>query len=259
MRQRGWLILLFVLAAATAGCTSKNFLVSAKDYQNTVKTLGVLPLLVDAESDVIHPERSGVIQLLKTHSQGKTAYLVDELKGSKSYYDVRLIGGDADDLFANLIQGRELVTRPGSFYRSYRLNTAYAGELCRKNLVDGILVIVLNGVVTPRKFWDRTPITYLETNYNLIVESAQVISTNGQMLWEYSGDPDSPFLTLQYPDFDEAHYNKTDGVKLKFVTLKGLETALQEPSSSLLGQDSVPRVYRQMLDRVADQMKLGWW
>ena len=258
MKRKICFIILFVLAAASIGCTNKNFLVSNKDYQSAVKTLGVIPLLVDSGSDIIHPEREAVIHLVKTNNEGKTSYLIEKLKDHKGYFDVRPVTGDVDDLFANLVRGRELVTRPDSFYRSYQVNTGYAGELCRKNLVDVILIIVLNGVMTPQKYWDRTRLSYLQTDYNLLVESALVVAADGRLLWEYSGDPASPFLALQYPDFDEAHYNKTNKVRLKFITLDGIEKALQEPSSPWLDQDSTPKVYRNMLNRVAKELKPGW-
>ncbi|NLC71560.1 MAG: hypothetical protein GX751_09405 [Desulfuromonadaceae bacterium] len=258
MRKWVWFIVLLALMATLVGCTNKNFLISGKDYQATVKTLGVLPLLVDSGSDITHPDREAVLQLIKTNNQGKIDYLVEKLKSSEGYFDVRPVMGDVDDLFINLIQGKELVTRPGSFYRSYQVNNAYAGELCRKNMVDGVLIIVLNGVVTPRKYWDRTRISYLQTDYNLVVESALVVSADGKLLWEYSGNPSAPFLPLQYPDFDEAHYNKTNKVRLKFITLNGLEKTLQEPSSTLMEQNTVPKAYRKMLNRVADKLKPGW-
>ncbi|MBN1142551.1 MAG: hypothetical protein JXB25_12265 [Deltaproteobacteria bacterium] len=258
MRKMTWLAVLALLALGSAACSNSNFLISGKEYRNKVKTLGVLPLLVDTGSEIAHPDRQGILSLIQSGNRDQTSYLIQRLKRGGGYFDVRPVEGDPEDLFANLITGTELVARPDSFYRSYRFNGAYAGELARKNLVDGLLVIVLNGVATPRKHWDRTRINYLEAEYNLIVESAFVAAADGALLWEYSGNPSEPFLLLQYPDFDEAHYNKTNKVKIKWISLEGLERVLRENSLPFPGEQPIPRTYKEMLLRVADRLQL-WW
>jgi hypothetical protein len=62
---------------------------------------------------------------------------------------------------------------------------------------------------------------------------------------------------LQYADFDEAYYNKTDEVKIRFIGSEGIERTLSEPERTLFGRSELPRVYREALDRVVDALSPG--
>ena len=124
-------------------------------------------------------------------------------------------------------------------------------------MVDAILVVIFNGVDRDEKRWDRTKLTFLRANYNVILASAMVLTADGQVLWEYHGKPGESFLPLQYPDFDEAHYNKTEEVKIRHISLAGLERTLAERSNSLFSRASGPLPYQNLFDQLASELNPG--
>ena len=258
--KRHWMCMgmLALVMTVLAGCVSKDYLVSTTEYRSKVRTLGVVPLLVDTNSAIQHPERSAVIQLLRENNREKHAYLIQKLKKKADYFDVRQVAGDPAELFSALVSGSTPAVKKNDFYRGYQFNAAAVAEVCQKNAVDSLLIVALGGAQVPLTHWDRTRLGYLSTEYNVILASAAVVSRDGKMLWEYNSSPKDPFLELQYPDFDEAHYNKTNDVRLKFVSLDGVKRILQKTSTSLLNASVLPEVYEKLLDDVADHMNLGW-
>ena len=104
--------------------------------------------------------------------------------------------------------------------------------------------------------WDRTRVSYLEAPFSSILATAAVVLPSGQVVWEHQGT-DSPFLSLQYPAFDEAHYNKSAEVATRFITPAGLERHLAEPGRKWLRATVVPRPYQQLFDRLAAELKPG--
>ena len=258
--KRQWICvgMLALVMAVLAGCVSKDYLVSTTEYRSKVRTLGVVPLLVDTNSTILHPERSAVIQILRENNREKHAYLIQKLKKKEDYFDVRQVAGDPAELFSALVSGSTPAVKKNDFYRGYQFNAAAVGEVCQRNAVDSLLIVALGGAQVPMTHWDRTRLGYLTTGYNVILASAAVVSRDGKLMWEYNSSPKEPFLELQYPDFDEAHYNKTNDVRLKFVSLDGLKRMLEKTPTSLLNASVIPEVYEKLLDDVADHMKLGW-
>ena len=240
-----------------AACSGGTFHLSKKEYQQQVKTLGVLPLLVDTGSSVQHPQREAVFRLLQQHNAGKEEKLVELLRASKAYFDIRPVSGNPALLYRQLISGSQLAGETGTLYRSYQFNAAGAASLARDAVVDALLVVVLNGLDKVEKRWDRTLVDYLETSYNSIQVTAFVIMPDGQLVWEYPGRGSEKFLDLQYPDFDEAYYNKTDEVRVKFITVPGLDRTLGEQSSGVFSSEEYPKPYRDLFKSLAAALKPG--
>jgi len=111
--------------------------------------------------------------------------------------------------------------------------------------------------VRPTKRWDRRHLAYLEAPYNEIMATAAVVMPSGEVVWEYPGASDGPFLFLQYPDFDEAFYNRSEEVKIKYISLAGLDRTMGESERSLFGRTTFPARYLELFESVSAALKPG--
>lgn len=246
------LLLIFVLLA---GCGGGYFKVPKEEYQVRIRTLGVLPLLVDEKVSLGHPDESLIFELLQRENAGKDELLVEALRAQKGYFDVRRLGGHPQDLVYGLVQGRALGGEGKTLYRRYAFNAEAVRNITDGHVVDGLLVVILNGLQRPEKRWDRTRLKYLEADYSAIQVTAAVVTPTGEVVWEYPSPPGSEFLLLQYPDFDEAYYNRAEAVAIKDISIQGLRRALQERTRGLLGQEKAPEVYRKLFGDLAAQLQ----
>ncbi len=229
------IVILFLLLA---GCSSGIYNVPTKEYQQQVRTLGVLPLVVDTRSVVKHPEATEIFSLLRRAATGQSEVVVDALRKKKGYFDVRHINEPARVLAEKLLLKADVdeLGQP----RGYQLNLQVLAELCKDSVVDGILLLNLQSAVHNEKRWSRNTFETLITDYNDIMATASVVSADGRVLWEMSGVDAVTILALQYPDFDEAHFNKSDAVNLKFIGISGLEKTLLPVNEE--GQSQSPQI-----------------
>lgn len=251
--QRSMVILL--VALLLSGCSGGFFKIPKEEYRQTVRTLGVLPLLVDEASTITHPEREEVVALLRRTSAGQEGRLMELLRAQKAYFDVRPVTGDPRQLFASLVKTVRLRGEGEKLYRHYDFTDATVASLAQRNVVDALLVVILNGVERSEKRWDRMHLNYLEASYNDVVATAAVVLPSGEIVWEYPGE--EGFLPLQYPDFDEASYNKTDRVRVKYITPVGLERTLAEQDRGLLGKKAFSRRYQDLFDSMVAALRPG--
>lgn len=233
-------ILILSMVLLIAGCSSGIYNVPTKDYQQQVKTLGVLPLLVDGRSTILHPDKQAILELVRRASVGHSETIVESLRNKKGYFDVRLIP-EPPGLLAEKLLLRMDIDELGQ-PRGYQLDQQFLAELCRDSVVDGLLVVSLQGVVHNEKRWSRNTFETLITDFNDIVATASVVAADGRVLWEMSGADTVTILSLQYPDFDEAYFNKTDAVKLKFIGLAGLEKNLLPAPKQEGGKPQSPEI-----------------
>lgn len=240
-----------------AGCGNGFFKIPKDEYRQTVRTLGVLPLLVDANSTISHPEREAVVSLLRRTGAGAEDRLVEELQKKKSYFDVRLVAGDPGQLYSEVVMGSALRGDAEELFRHYDFNATNVAQLAQRNAVDALLIVVLNGVDRPAKRWDRRHLSYLQANFNDIEATAAVVLPSGEIVWEYPGSGAEGLLPLQYPDFDEAYYNRTEEVRIKFITVAGLERTLTEQEKGLLGGKSYSRSYQKLFGGIASALQPG--
>lgn len=242
--------LLVLLLLFTAGCAPKYFKVDPADYQKQVRTLGVLPLMVDDRTDYTLPRGEALVEVLRRSNRAQDAWLIDALKARKDYFDVRRVNDDPAQLFSRIVRGSTLRGSGDGLYRSYVFDQMAVGDLARENAVDGLLVVIFNGIIRNEKHWDRDRSTmeYLEASYNSVQATAAVVLTSGEVVWEYPGKPGDNFLLLQYPDFDEAYYNRSSKVNLKYVTVEGAERALGEHQGGFFVRSGQFRPYKALFD-----------
>lgn len=251
------LVAMVLGALLLAGCGGGFFKIPKEEYRQTVRTLGVLPLLVDAESTISHPEREAVVSLLRRTSAGGENRLLEMLQEKKSYFDVRPVAAEPGLLYAELVKGSTLRGEGEKLFRHYDFNATSVAQLAQRNAVDALLVVVFNGVDRPAKRWDRLRLSYLQANFNDIEATAAVVLPSGEIVWEYPGTGAEGLLPLQYPDFDEAYYNRTEEVRLKFITVAGLERTLTEQERGLLGKKSYSRSYQKLFSGITSALQPG--
>lgn len=249
-------VLVFI-ALALVGCTA----ITGKpqpDVPKRIKTLGVLPLLIDDET-VEYSNREGLVALLAEKNRGVDALLVEQLRKKGDFFDVRQVEGDPAGLLAAVVAERSLVGEKRGQHIDYGINATGIRELSDSHLVDGLLVVVINGVKRSEKRWNpnSTRFEYLVTNYRSLLYTAFVVDAAGQKLWERAVPAGDVFLRLDYPDFSEAYWNRTKEVLVKEISLPGLDRELSEVEKGLFVKTETPQKYSQMIRELVEQLKKG--
>lgn len=237
------------------GCTGGSYRISKKEYQSRVQVLGVLPLLVDYNSSVNYPQKEALYDLLSRSAAGKHEFLMKQLKEKKGYFDVRLLSVSPELTALSLLSGGNTHDESG-FPTGYVFDAATVAEMARQNVVDAILVVVFSGERVEEVRRSRTKLETLKTRYGDIRATAAVIDRNGEVLWQMAGPESFQALVLQYPDFDEAYYNKTDLVRVKNVSLAGIERVLDE-SPDEGGNKKLPEMYKKLFSEIVSGISPG--
>lgn len=252
-------VTLSIVAIVTLGCAQNFYNIPKETYEKKVRVLGVAPIFVDAGSDIKHPEKEALLTVVKEADRQNERELVRMLKESGKYFSVRFVEGDAEPLFAKLLARKEKRDDAGIVYNKYFFQPQEVRQLITDNTVDALLVVVVSGISKQDKVSSSNLFSYLETNYNDLIMTAQILDADGTLLWEYPnfrqpGRSYQVLLPLQYPDFDEAAANETDKVEVKFKTIAGITRALKKKEQDLLGRElRVSRRYAAVFD---DMMKL---
>ncbi|MBN1958522.1 MAG: hypothetical protein JXQ81_09235 [Desulfuromonadales bacterium] len=237
------------------GCASGSFQVSKKEYQTRVQVLGVLPLLVDAGSDINYPQKDLLFDLLARSAAGKHQSLVEQLKKKKGYFDVRPLSVSPELTALSLLSAGSPHDESGRPL-GYALDANTVAELARQNVVDALLVVVFSGAQVEETRRSRTMLETLKTRYSDVLATAAVVDRNGQVLWQLSGADSFQALVLQYADFDEAYYNKTDLVQIKNISLAGIERVLEEVPDAE-GRRQLPKMYQELFAEIASGISPG--
>jgi hypothetical protein len=240
----GFLLLVVLLA----GCSSGRFQVSENDYKQKVQVLGVLPLLVDRNSSLNYPEKDLLFDVLAQSAEGKHHQLAERLKEKKNYFDVRLLSNNSELTALSLLAGGSTHDDLG-WPLGYNFDKATIAEIAKKNVVDALLIVVFSGEQVEMTRYSRTKLEKLTTRYSDILATAAVVDRNGEVLWQLADQDSFEALVLQYPDFDEAYYNKTDLVRVKNITLSGIERVLDEDSDKN-GINELPEMYDNLFDEI---------
>ena len=242
--MRNWLAY-GVLLLLLAGCSWGEYQIPKQDYREHIQVLGVMPLLVDRAGTLDYPQREQLFDLLQRSVAGKHLALVERLREKKGYFDVRTLSADYGGIGTSPLESR---LAPDSAGRplGYQLNRQVVAELAQRNALDALLLVVVSGVQVEEKRFSRNLIESLRTRFDDVMATAMVVDQGGQLLWQLSGSDAFRIALLQYPDFDEAHFNRTDLVRVKNITLEGVARALAEPDGGEL-----PEVYDQLFKRIA--------
>ena len=243
-------ILIYGLLLMLAGCGWGQYNIPKEDYQAKVQVLGVLPLLLDSAAYFEYPQKETLFDLVARSAAAQQDMLVARLREEKGYFDVRALPGSTGLTAVSVLAG-ELPHAEDGRPAGYQFNAQAVKELAERNVVDAILVVVVSGAQVKETRRSRTLLESLETTYNDIVATAAVVDRNGKVLWQLGGDETTRILLLQYADFDEAYYNRTDMVQVKYIGIPGLEKALE-------GEDGdQPKSYKKLFDRIVSGISPG--
>lgn len=244
------LALLLLLSA----CSSGTYNVPKRDFQSRVQVLGVVPVLVDTGRTTNYPHSAEVYNILRESSQNSHYQLAEQLRAKKGFFDVRALDVNPDLTALSLLAGgsrHDEIGRP----LGYRLDPATVAELARRNVVDAVLIVVFSGEQVEENRRSRTRLEALRTTYSSIMATAVVVDRDGKVLWEMTGDKSFMAVNLQYPDFDEAHFNRTDQVRVKNISVEGARRIITDGAGE--NADQLPRLYRELFSNIVSAISPG--
>jgi hypothetical protein len=256
------LILLLAATGTMFGCAHNYYNIPQESLEKKVKTVGVAPLFVDAESDLKHPEKASLVALVQTFNAKNEKELIARLRGSNTFYAVRQVDGDPNRLWSTLLQNRERRQDGGVIYNKYFFKKDAVKQLMSEYGLDGLLLVTVNGLTRQDKVFASNLLSYLETDYNFLAMSAEMLDRDGEIIWEYPNFQQSlpisypMLLSLQYPDFDEAAANQSDKVDVKFKTIAGITRALaKSEKSSVSNGPDVSTLYAEQYNKMVGLLK----
>jgi len=252
---------LLLLLLLVFGCAQNHFNVPVENYASRVRTLGVVPIIIDEESDILHPQKEQLVSLVAQANRANEYQLVRELRGTGNYYSVSLLDGDPRQIFSSLYSRREKRDDASIQYNKYFWKIDELREYVKKNNLDAIMLIVVGGLSRTDKVYSGTKLSSLISDYNYLIMTAQVLDKNGAVLWEYPNFRGrmlkySPMIALQYPDFNEAEANMSDRVEVKFKSIEGISRRFSEKDRDMLLRETrIPRVYAEQFGEMVSLLK----
>jgi hypothetical protein len=243
------------------GCSNNYYNIPRESFENKIKIIGVAPIFVDSESDIRHPEKDALVNIIREQNIKNGKELAALLSDTGTFFSVRRLDEDADKLFLNLLFRRERRDDASVVYNKYFYKIPELKELITKNGLDALMLTVVSGLTREDTVRSGTLISYLKSDYNFLVISSQIFDADGNILWEFPNfrtrNPSFPaLLELQYPDFDEAKANATDSVDVKFKTIQGISRILdRSEDSSVPGGGKVSEAYVSVFKEMMDLLK----
>ncbi len=244
-------ITLMALLLTTLGCSQNYYNVPRESFEKKVRVIGVAPIFVDADSDIRLPDKEALVSLVKDTNEKNRRALISLLKEKGGFFAVRQLDDSPDTLFSELLFRRERRDDAGIVYNKYFFKGDALRNLITKNNLDAVMVVVVSGLTNRDKIFSSNLFSYLESDYNRLTVTAQILDTDGVVLWEYPNFRQrhlsySPLLVLQYPDFDEAKANESDNVEVKFKTIPGITRAFD--NSTDINGIKVSRLYKSIFN-----------
>lgn len=233
------LLLGLALLPLFSGCAHNYFNIPQDSVAEQVKVLGIVPIIVDSESDIRHPQREELIDLLIRQSRLYERSLTRLIKNTNSFYTVTMLDTDPQALFKEQLFRRERRDDASIQYNKYFWKTDGMSELIRKNSLDALMVVVISGITRPERIVSANLLETLEADYNYLIMTAQILDSKGNIIWEYPNFRSrslsyDPLINLQFPNFDEARANLSTKVQVKFKALEGIRRALEERRQDFL-------------------------
>lgn len=258
--KRLFVALLFV-SGTMLGCAQNYFNIPAENFAEKVKVLGVAPIFIDTDSDIIHPQKELLIPLISDLNRKYEPLLAGKLKSTGSFYAVTLLADEPHQLFRSLVSRREKRDDASIQYNKYFWKNDEVSAYIKKNRLDAVMVIVVSGLSKTSKIYSSNLLTSLETNFNFLTMTAQIIGPDGTVLWDYPNFRGRlftyyPLANLQYPDFSESEANLSRKTEVRFKSLDGLRRTLEHKRSDwLLRETPEPEVYGRLFDEMTSLIR----
>lgn len=256
------LMLSLTLLLLVNGCARNHFNVPQDSFAEQVKVLGVTPIILDADSDIRHPQRDELLALISAQNRLHERHLLRLIKNTDSFFTVTMLDADPKALFGELLFRRERRDDAAIQYNKYFWKTEALTDLIRKNSLDALMLVVVSGITRPEKISSSNLLDSLEADYNYLIMTAQIVDRKGNILWEYPNFRTrtlsyGPLLNLQYPDFDEAKANMSPKIQVKFKTMEGIKRALDKRRLDLLLREtSDTELYMNQFEEMSALIKI---
>ncbi len=231
--------MLLAAFAILAGCAQNHFNLPQEALAEKVKVLGIVPIITDTESDIRYPQKEELIALFSAENRNHERDLLRLVKNTNSFYTVTTLDVDPGATFKNLLFRRERRDDAAIQYNKYFWKEEPLAELMRKNSLDALMLVIVSGITRPDKVTSSNFMDSLESEYNFLIITAQIVDAKGTVLWEYPNFRRrsisyKPFINLQYPAFDEASANMSGRINIKFKTIEGIKRALDKKKKDIL-------------------------
>jgi len=252
--------LLFV-AGTMLGCAQNHFNIPAENFAEKVKVLGVAPLLIDTDSDINYPQKDLLLALISDLNRKYEPLLIRKLQSTGNFYAVTLQADEPRQLFTSLVARHEKRDDANTQYNKYFFKNDGIGAYIKNNRLDAVMVIIVNGLTKASKIYSSNLLTSLESDFNFLTVSAQILGPDGTVLWEYPNFrgrllPYYPLVNLQYPNFSESEANQTSKTEVHFKTLDGIRRTLEQKKSDLLLRETQePEIYGRVFDEMTALIK----
>lgn len=243
------------------GCSQNYFNVPQESVAEKVNILGVAPIIIDADSDIQHPDKAELTALLAEMNRKYESQLVRSLKSTGNYYAVALLDSDPQALFSSLLLNSEKRDDASIKYNKYFWKSDKLRDYMKRSNLDAILLVVVSGVSRNDKIYSGTLQSSVTSDYNYLIMTAQLLDTEGTLLWEYPNFrtrsiSHDPLINLQYPDFSEADANQSNKVIVKFKTITGIKNSLDKKKKDLLLRETPePELYSKQFDEMVSLLK----
>ena len=256
------LILLCVLfATAVTGCSQNHFNIPSENFADRVRVLGIAPIIVDADSDIRHPQKDLLISLVTETNRKYEQQFVRKLKAAGNSYSTTLLDGDPQSIYGKLFSRRETRNDAAILYNKYFWKNDELRDYLQKNNLDAVMLLVVSGLTKSESVTSIGQLKSLTSDYNYLTMTAQILDANGTILWEYPNFHQrilnyNPLINLEYPDFNEAEANQTNRVQVKFKTIEGIRRTLEQKRKDLLLRDTQePEIYGKQFDEIISLLK----
>jgi hypothetical protein len=254
-------VAVLLISGILSGCAQNHFNVPIDNFAAKVKVLGVIPIIIDADSDISHPQKDQLIQIVTEMNRKYEQQFVRKLKGTGNFFTVALMDGDPQKIFSDLLSRRERRDDATIQYNKYFLKNEGLRDYIRRNNLDAVMLIVVSGLTRTDKVYSGDLLSSLTSDYNFLTMTAQILDPNGATLWEYPNFRRRlltyyPMINLQYPDFSEADANLSLKAQIKFKTLDGIQRSLDKKRKDLLLRETQEtEIYGKQFDEMLSFLK----
>jgi hypothetical protein len=255
------LLLSVLLATVVTGCSQNHFNIPTENFAEKVRVLGIAPIIVDADSDITHPQKDLLVTLVTETNRKYEQQFVRKLKATGNFSTAALLDGDSQSIYGKLFSRRETRNDAAILYNKYFWKSDELRDYLQKNNLDAVMLLVVSGLTKSESVTSIGQLKSLTSDYNYLTMSAQILDANGTILWEYPNFHQrilnyNPLINLEYPDFNEAEANQTNSVQVKFKTIEGIRRTLEQKRKDLLLRDTQePEIYGKQFDEIISLLK----
>jgi hypothetical protein len=255
------LLLCVLLATIVTGCSQNFYNIPTENFAAKVRVLGIVPIMLDADSDIKHPQKDLLLPVVIETNRKYEQQFVRKLKATGNFYTTVLLDGDSQSFFGKLISRREQRNDAAIQYNKYFWKTEELRDFLQKNNLDAVMLLVVSGLTKSESVTSIGQLKSLTSDYNYLTMTAQILDANGTILWEYPNFHQSilsydPLINLEYPDFNEAEANLTTSTQVKFKSIEGIRRTLEQKRKDwLLRETQEPEVYGKQFDTMISLLK----